>query len=516
MRSAIAAWGWVLLAAGTAAAQQPVARVDYLAGRTVYLRVTQARRWREGDTVSVGRIATADWLGRGRVLGVAESRLSLDWLEATVPLAVGDSVRLELPAGARAPDAVAPDTPAPAPAQPEVPRARAAPQSARRAARVYGRVGLELDALRSTTGTADTERSSTVPTLRLRTTADGLPGDLRLNLNLRAAYRSDTALFDRSTVVNVHEASVERTGRRLQLRLGRFTNLHEPYSGYVDGGMVRVGGTGAGAGVLFGFDPQYGSEGFDADRRKLTVFADVHRAGARVRYDADLSVHRLWGDTATRSAAGLTQFVSLGRLRFHQLLRVDEGRDGWAVSLVQLSAAAPLGAAGRVRVRYSLDDPAAEYGLLPEQSWRWQRAGIGLSWITGGFGIGADAGAAWTAPGDSVVASDEVARTLTGWLDVAQLAAGFGADLNASVWERAEERSVQLAPALSRRIGPARVRAGYRYYRAERVPETFTLQGAEASLFFPLRGADASVRFDHQWGTEYRMTRLLSALWLRL
>jgi hypothetical protein len=390
------------------------------------------------------------------------------------------------------------------------------PARATRTPRLYGRAGIELEAMRSGTGTASTDRTSTIPTFRLRSVADGLPGDLRLTLNLRAAYRADTALFDQAGVVNVHEASLERNGRRVQVRLGRFTNLHEPYSGYVDGGMVRAGGVGAGVGVLYGFDPREGSEGFDAGRRKLAVFADLHRGSARLRYDGDVSVHRIWGDTTTRSAAGLTQYLSIGRVRVHQLLRVDEGLDGWEVSLVQLSGSVPVAGAGRLRLRYSLDDPSAEYGLSRAHAWRWQRAGVALSWATAGFGAGIDAGGAWTSSGDSVTASDEVARTLTGWLSAPRLAGGIGTDLSASVWQRGDERTLQLVPAVQRRVGAARLRAGYRYYRSERDSETFTLQGIDASIFFPLRGADANLRVDHQWGTEYDMTRLLGGVWVRL
>ena len=90
------------------------------------------------------------------------------------------------------------------------------------------------------------------PTLRLRAAVTRLPGGLRLETNLRAAYRSSSmGLLETSPSLRVYQASVEKefTMVPLQLRLGRFYNPYESYGGYLDGVLARVGRQGFGVGV---------------------------------------------------------------------------------------------------------------------------------------------------------------------------------------------------------------------------------------------------------------------------
>lgn len=517
-----------LLLAGLAVsplrAQDAPARVEYVAGGTLYLGVAEGGRWLPGDTVRLARAGDADWAGAARVLGVTATRLSAEWLTGPIPFAVGDSVRIELARPLPAAEAVAA---APAPMRPE-PEARALPAAAgRRGVRVNGRIGLEVDALRSAADWDGTslDNTSVLNTLRLRGVLSGLPADVRLRANVRGSYRHDDAgLLGPSALLFASELGLERTGRRVQLQAGRFGSNYEPYSGYWDGALLRVGSLdGVGVGAAYGFDPRHGNQGLEPDRRKATLFADLHRAGRTLRYDADVSVHRVWDEDSTvATAIGWTQQLSVRGVRVAQLLRVDDARDGWVLGLAQLSASAPLTPRLRLRLRVTHDDPHAFYQLPALRTWQRRGAGGSLGWFGGAVNAGLDVTATASERGsdavaDSVPAERRTATSFGGWLDVpATPLAGVGFELHASTWSGYGQRTLALSPGVRRAFGRSVVRAGYQLHRYEHAvgdTDTHAVSGALSTRFG--RG-QLDLQLRHDWGGGLRSTRAVSGLWVAL
>src|SRR5690606_847406 len=236
------------------------------------------------------------------------------------------------------------------------------------APRLDGRLALDFEAMRTTSSPAAGEGwvdDVAAPTLRLRAAVTRLPGGLRLETNLRAAYRSSSmGLLETSPSLRVYQASVEKefTTVPLQLRLGRFYNPYESYGGYLDGVLARVGRQGFGVGVTLGYAPELGTEGFTTDLPRLSAFLDVHHRGRTLRYDMDLSFHdeRPRSDTvAARRYIGWSQHLAWNGFRIGQRLQADRapGTGEWLVSHLELFAAAPLTAGLHVNGRYVLLRP---------------------------------------------------------------------------------------------------------------------------------------------------------------
>lgn len=505
--------------AAPAPAQEATGRVDYIAGATLYLAVPAAGRWVAGDTVRLARLRDADWLGQARVLGVAEARLSAEWLPGPVPLVAGDSVRIELPRAridslAVRPEALARDDPAALPGDAPLPRA-----PGRSGLSASGRLGLEFDALRSRAsgGGAIADNTSLLPAIRLRAAVGRLPGDLELRANLRGSYRHDDAgSLVPAAQLFVNELSIGRDGRMLQVRAGRFPGFYEPYSGYWDGASVRIGPEDRiGVGVAFGFDPRYGNQAIDDARRKAAAFVDLHGHGLHWRYDGDLSVHRSWeGDTAVATAVGWSQQLGIGGLRLTQLLRADQGADGWTIGLAQFATSAPLAPQLRLRLRFTHDDPTAFYRLPAGTRWSTRRVGGTLSWFGSAGAAGIDVAGSWSRrPGEA----ERDARTLGAWLDVRRLPlVPLGFELSGSAWASGEERLLSIGPVFRYVAAGTTIRAGYQLLHQRLTWATSDLHAATADFGWRLGHGDLSLQLRHETGGGIAYTRVLSAFWVPL
>jgi hypothetical protein len=522
---ALLALAVLLAGARPARAQEAAGRVEYVAGGTVFIGVADATRWLPGDTVRVALLRAGDWLGRVRVLGVASTRLSAEWLAGAVMVSAGDSVRVELlrarldTMGAVPPAAAVPQRAAGREA--ELPRsgAESPPRRAGGGAQLSGRLGLELDAWRSGSGTGGgaLDNTSLLPSLRLRTVLSQLPGELRIRANLRGTYRTDDAgALGPAARLFANELSIERSGRLLQLHGGRFANPYEPYSGYWDGALVRVGHEdGFGGGAVLGFEPRYGNQALDTGRRKAAAFADLHHNGTGMRYDADVSFHRSWdGDSVASTSVGWTLQLGLGGFRFTQLLRADDGAEGWLVGLAQLSASAPLATTARLRLRYTHDDPAAYFGLPSGESWRTRRLGGTLTWFGAAASAGVDVSGAWTMRRSE---STTAARTISGWLDLRALPlAGLALELNGSAWSSRGQRTLSAGPALRRVTARGLVRLGYELYHQQLTRETSDIHSVSASFAQRLGRGDLDLRLQYDTGGGLSNTRLLTGFWVPL
>lgn len=531
---ALAAAAAAAPAAAQDAAPRVRARVTYIAGSNIYFDAGSEQGIRAQDTLAVFRQADGARLGAVVVLSVTDARAVATFAGRPFALTRGTALLLELPrhgvpAGADSTAAAAKAAderqagertrtePAATPAAARAAEPARAQDTA--APRLDGRLALDFEAMRTTSEPAAGEGwvdDVAAPTLRLRAAVTRLPGGLRLETNLRAAYRSSSmGLLETSPSLRVYQASVEKefTTVPLQLRLGRFYNPYESYGGYLDGVLARVGRQGFGVGVTLGYAPELGTEGFTTDLPRLSAFLDVHHRGRTLRYDMDLSFHdeRPRSDTvAARRYIGWSQHLAWNGFRIGQRLQADRapGTGEWLVSHLELFAAAPLTAGLHVNGRYVLLRPESfpDAPGLPAE--RRERASAGLLLVGRAGSASVDGGVVRTQAGGmgrSFAASFLLPRTPA-------LGLGFGA--SAGYWSEGSLTSYHVAPSVTREVGASRVRGAFQVYGSEGALGDVTYYGTELSVAFPLRGGAAgSLGARHRTGGGLTSSQLLASIW---
>lgn len=487
-------------------------RVRQVAGANLYLDVGSDHGLLAGDTVRVARVeeAEARVVGALRVVAATGTRSVLTFAGEPFRLTRGDELILMLlrtpslpppEPGEEPPPGVRPEA-APPPAGPGLPTR--GPARERRAP--SGSVTLDVTALRSATefGGADpeeVERTFATPSLRLDLTVPDLAGGFRFRTRLRAAYRySDRDVIPSPGSTRIHQAVLERTGRRTRVHLGRFYSPVESYSGYWDGVFLRVGGGDLGVGALVGFQPERWNEGPSGDLPKATAFVDARRDGEGWRWEGDLSAHtvRPRTDLPDRSFVGMSQSLRVRGFRADQDLQVDRepGGSGWTVSRLRLRAGLQLTSSTRVRAGFRRRTPYRASGIVDLVSSARERWTAGLTYAPGRGYVGGDVSL-------SRNGGDRESRAVTLSFGVPGLFFGgrIGLTGTGSYWGRDDGHVLTLGPGLTGSVGSLGLRAAYRLYRSDLFRRVRTTHTGELGLSLPLgRGLHASARFRAQRG----------------
>lgn len=513
MRRVVGALAGLLLVGvppGEAAAQEAARAtvvVRQVAGSSVYLDVGTRHGLASGDTISVYREGADAPVGRMTVAAATETRSVLAFAGPPFPVTRGESLILGL---LRPPAEEPPPPPARDPAaRAGAPTGREAPTS--RSTRPRGRIGFDLSATHSTTlvGSVDPEevgRTFATPAFRFDVTAPGAVGGFTLRTGGRLAYRySETDVISPAASARIYALSLERDvpGSRVRLALGRFHSPVESYSGFWDGGMIRVGSPGFGVGALVGFEPERWNEKPSTSRPKATAFTDWMRRGRGWRWQGSVSAHavRPTDSLPDHTFLGVGQRVSAGRFRLSQDLQVDRDPvDGvWKVSRASVRGAAGLGRHLEVRAGFARRE----------------------SWLFGGLGLFAprsdrvDGGLAIRGSGGSMTfdlsrSSDATGRESTGATGSVRVAAlpgtsTAGASGVVSRWSGPYGTTLSGSPSLDFDLSPVWLRVGYRFYRSDFLERVSTTHGAEASLDVPFgSGLRLTARARAQWGSWLR------------
>ncbi|HSC59522.1 MAG TPA: hypothetical protein VLC11_08150, partial [Gemmatimonadales bacterium] len=277
-----------LLGTATPAEAQDSLRVvvQYVAGDNVYLGAGTDAGVRQGDTLLVRRVPGGDAAGPLLVVTSTSSRAVVAFLGAPYSLTRGDSLAVVMRHSTLAVTAAPP----PALAVP-LPGAAAPPAPQRRSAlRSDGSLSLDLDLMQTRTtglGVAPEQvtRNFTTPSIGLRYRVQGMPGGWELSTSVRATQRSSTGgVVDPATLVQVYEAALVRRTRTSEVKLGRFFDPYESFSGYWDGVMLHRGTEAFGVGVLAGFEPDRGNGGFQSTDPKVGAVVHGRTGGTAVRY----------------------------------------------------------------------------------------------------------------------------------------------------------------------------------------------------------------------------------------
>jgi hypothetical protein len=380
-------------------------------------------------------------------------------------------------------------------------------------------VSLDVDATRSTTryGSGEEQkidRTFATPALRVRTHVTGLPGDLSLTANTRLTYRYNNSGFQQpSTVLRLYELSVAKSFRTvpLELRAGRFYNRYESYSGYWDGILARVGTRRAGIGVLAGFQPNRWNQGFSTDLPKLSLFADARLRGHGVRYDIDVSAHRVEPNNGLlrHTFLGLSQKLRVGDFRLNQDLQVDEDplEGGWEITRFRLDAGVDLGPGLQLRAGISRHRPYRLWDSLSVISYPRDQAGAGFTLRVAGGTVGADVAV-------NRDLNERIGRSFSSFFRLPERGPlGIGLNGSARYWTGSGYSVLSLSPGLSRSFGSTRTRLAYRFYRSRYDDREFSRHSIEGgfSLFLG-RGLRYSMQVSTQWGDDLSSNRIYTGL----
>jgi hypothetical protein len=493
------------------------ATVDYVAGASIYLSAGEGQGLFAGDTVRVRRLP-GSVPGRLVIVTSTRGRSVAQMAGDSFAIARGDTLIVEISAAAqaRASAAAAPRDSVRAPAPVAIAPAAARAAAPRSGVRTYGRIGFDINASETTSRWGDTPEQQSRSTYssqvaRFRLTAENLPGNLRFNTNLRAAWLTANAPVAQPLALEVYQASIETELTALPLRLaaGRFYNPYESHSGYFDGLLLRMGRSGLGAGAVVGFEPHRANRAFHGSAAKVSAFVDAHDHTGAVHYDGDLSVHhqaQSWqGDR--RDFVGISQRIAIGRVFLTQ--RAQAGRiNSGTVDLwqMQLSAALPITGALQLVGRYARERNAL-FMAADSISGARVRLSAGLSGA-GRVGAGAiEVGSIDNGYGAS-------GRTVTGSVSLPNAAAGIGLSLNGGYWQESSFTSVYATPALERTFGRTRVRAAGSYYRSDFGGSVYEQRGADLMFARRLtRSSDLSVTFSASSGSGATTYRLLLGTW---
>ncbi len=485
--------------------------VEAIAGENVYLSAGTEASVAIGDTLQVFGDREGPYLGSVRVIASSSTRSVVVFTDEPFPVTRGVPLWIETSGSRPAATSVFGS-------QETGSRTRSA---AGRTPAVLGRLSLDFRGLQSTTrwlsnDWEESERWFATPSVGFRLSATDLPGGLTFRTSSRGAYRySDPGIVDPDLTVHVYELSVSKgfTGIPLTVVAGRFANPYEFYSGFWDGGLLRLGGRTVGIGVAAGFQPRRADQAPNGDLPKYTVFADLTLTGQGVRYGTDLSVHRvLPRDEALfdRTFAGWSQSLRIAGVGLSSDVEVDRDPEAeeWRLSRLQVTGSVPLTRGLQLRGRYDRSRPYFLFRTTALLPFTRDRISGGFGYYGGGATVAADVGASRFEQGDwsmTYAASFSVRRT--GIL-------GLGVHGSGSYWTQSAGNVVRATLGLSRAFGRGEVRGSYELSRSELYGPVVTAHTAVLGLTAPLGGrVFASLQARVQRGANLRSNGLYASVW---
>lgn len=509
------------------------ALVELIAGQNIYLNVGQSEGINEADTLIAYR--DGEQLGLLRVVGVTETRTVATFVDTPFPVTRGDTLTIVITEGV---DIAPPVAEVPEETAEEQPERQSVFEGGRTGVRlppveegirVTGRLSLSLDVNSSQTkglrSAFDRDRLYRIPIVNFRASVEELPGDLRINVNTRYAYRyNDNTRLGISPLnaLRVYQLNLEydTPDSPFEARLGRFFNPAETFSGYWDGlGLSYMPDAGFGAGILGGFQPTRANEQFTADFPKYSVFGSYgyRNDDGSTRYNANVSFHQVLPDSpllSNHTFLGFAHTLNAQQFRIRNLVQIDQDpfSDSWKVSRFQVYGLVPVNKSLSFRARYLVRRPYSI--LLTSDVFGYKRERL-----SGGFSVRAFTG---TFSADVAVNTSELIErnlTYTGFASIPRTNLfELGVSTSVHYWRRDDGADVlYIAPAISRSFGRTRAQLQYYYQRTNFdviASSNHTLEGA---LNFPIGNRiRSSVRLQSRWGDFNNLFRIYTTLWTRI
>lgn len=503
-----------LLPVGSVLAQDSQqAVIRQVAGQHLYLDLAQAGPLHAGDSLVLHDGADGEHVLT--VVAADSTRAVVTFAGEAFMLTRGTTLVFHVRPGPRQAD--------PAVVMPPTPPVTASRYSRRQPVRINGRILISIDGLHTrTTGLgADPEvieRDFATPVAALRFTARHLPGGMEFGANLRASHRYTTDdLVAPATLVRIYQLSLSKTFRSIPLgfRIGRFYNPYEYFSGYWDGGLLYLGRSNLGGGVVAGFEPKLANDGFQSDYPKATVFLQARGRGRSAGYRTDLSLHTVLAQDTTpaHTFAGWALDGYLGRTTISTSLQVDKNPDGDKPVVTRLLGRLSIPAGehfilrGDVsrRLPYQLG-PAT--GVLP---FRRDRAGGGITVLGAGASVTADV--TWNRQqGLPSIMS------YSGGIYAPRILAQTALSLSGTYWAQSDtgndDKGLAITGRLNRRFGILDAGAGYQYYSSTMMGRDDVSHLLDLSLTLPLsRSTRASLRARTRQGERLSSGGVFASIW---
>jgi len=502
----------IAVAAGPVEGQEEGrAVISQVAGQHLYLDLAQPSALQAADTLALDDGATSEHLLV--VVASDSSRAVVTFASEPFPLTRGASITFTVRRG--------PGT-APSPAVAAMAAASYTPAARKPPVRLNGRVLLSIDGMQTrTTGLGSDpeviDRDFATPVAAIRLQATHLPGGLQFNANVRASHRYATGdLVQPETLVRIYQVSLAKQFSSIPLafRVGRFYNPYEYFSGYWDGGLLYIGRSHLGAGVVAGYEPKLANDGFQSSYPKATVFAQARGRNRRAGYRTDLSFNTVFAQDTTpaHSFVGWALDGYFGRTSFSTSIQVDNNPDSDNPSVTRLLGrlSVPTGRHLILRAGASLRQP---YQLGPATDvipFRRDRANGGLTILAGGVNLNADV--TWNQQqGLSSFLS------YSGSFYAPRTVAELGLGLSGSYWSDdggAGEQGLALSARLNRRFGTLDAGLGYQYYASEILGREDVSHLFDLRLTLPLsRSTRASLRARTRRGDRLSSGGLFASIW---
>ncbi|HEV2292192.1 MAG TPA: hypothetical protein VGR60_10195, partial [Gemmatimonadales bacterium] len=442
------------------------------------------------------------------------SRSVVAFVGAPYSLTRGDTLALVLHHSALA-VAAAPRPSVEAP----LPGAAAPPAARRRSAlRSDGSLSLDLDLMQTRTtglGVAPEQvtRNFTTPSIGLRYRLQGMPGGWELSTSIRATQRSSTGgVVDPATLVQVYEAAVVRRTRTSEVRLGRFFDPYESFSGYWDGVMLHRGTDALGVGVLAGFEPDRGNGGFQSTDPKVGAVLHARTGGAGVRYRSALSVNLVFpsGAGSTHAIVGVTQGIQLRAFTVSGDLQVDRNpvTTHWVVTRLLGRMSTRLGQSGTIYAGYAIRQPYVDWTVVTVIPYRRDQVNAGFTLWSANGGVSAD------------VSSSQQEGSATQWAYTAsgswrsRTLTATGAGLSTTYWTDHASSGLLFSPSLLRRVGSADLDLVYQYYLSDVAGAHSVSHGIEFGARLPLAArTQLSLRARERLGGYLQSSGIYAGLW---
>lgn len=492
--------------------------VEYIAGTNIYLSAGTDAGIAVNDTLRVYGESADEEVGLLFVMSSTRERSMVTFAGDPFPVTRGSVLQIALRPKAttgsrsgRTVDASLADS-----------RVTRPPNHAnQRSPRVSGRLSIDVNVLDSTTKpggdqSAAVSRRFTTPSVRLRMRIAQLPGGLTLNTNFRAASRfASGGGIEPTQSLRIYQASLEKSFQNVpvQMRVGRFYNPFETFSGYWDGLLLHVGGEGLGAGVAAGFQPYLTNEDFRTDVPKYSAYINYRKSSGAVRYYADLSGHKLQPKDALlgRTYIGLSQRLYWNRFSVSQRLQVDQNplNDRWTVTQLDVRSSIPMGRNLSLLGRYSLRESSVAAPAEDPIPASRERATVGFAYYLFSGNIGADVTAnRWDSSDISLTYASYFNFPRTPLLDL-----GFRAA--ASYWKRGNLTTLYLSPGIRRSFGRLQSELSYQRYSTEGSSDTVVSEALEMFLTFPIaRKLFYTLQGRGQWGDVLNSSSLYTGIWL--
>ena len=494
--------------------------VDFVAGEDIYLGIGASQGVEVGDTLALFRSQEPNSVAFARALvtGASRARSVVVVLDDVSPLVRGDVLYVVTsgPGGTAEQARVSDNTVAARPAQRPDAATPTGLAQAQSGPRWSGLASVDVAARESTVSwsgnlAGETRRRFATPTGRLTLRGTGLPGGWRVDASLRAAYRyTDGPVVTPTTSIRAYGLSVANRiqGLGMDVRLGRFYNPFETYSGYWDGLLVRVGSErGAGIGVVAGLQPNRYNEAPSQETRKISAFVNYSAGRGAKWYSTDASFHVIRpgnGPVADRTFLGWSQRATLGTVRVDQRLQVDrdEGTGTWSLTRLRVRSSVGLGPA-RLEVGVGRSKPSylryVEGVTAPSRD----QANLGLTMDRRGIRASIRVG---------VTESDGVDRGMTIGGSVRGSLGRMGLSASASRWSRSTMTTISFSPGVDFRIGRSQTRLRYRYYRVDGLALTTSHTAEIGTSLYIQGGLQLRVQAQQQWGLRYQGTQIITGL----